>query len=442
MLTRPMSSPVAPDWDGAQWVGQLEDTAADPDPAAGAVLALDGAGGYRRARLLIRHGGAVRGFVGAEIVDGAVSVAELAAAVAALPAVEELPEVTQAPLVSVVICTRDRTDQLRAALASVLALAYPCIEVVVVDNAPSTTATAEYLDALGEPRVRLVTEPRAGLARARNAGVLAARGDVVAFTDDDVVVDPLWVDGLLAGFARAADAGCVCGLVPSGELRSRTQAYFDQRVSWADSARARVFRLREPQPDLALFPFQVGAYGTGANFALRRSAVHDLGGFDEALGVGTPTGGGEDIDMFVRVLLAGHALVVEPSAVVWHRHRDDLAALRIQARGYGLGLGAWLAKVAVSRQAAPLALRRCGGALRRLVGLGRGTGTAAPTTEAEAADARFALPADFAAGLGRIELLAVARGPWRYLQARRLGARARPLAPLVALPEPALDGAL
>src|SRR6185437_8580535 len=74
-----------------------------------------------------------------------------------------------------------------------------------------------------------------------------------------------------------------------------------------------------------------------------------LGEFDPLLGAGSPTRGGEDLDMFLRVILAGERLSYVPSALVWHRHRADVAALGEQIYSYGYGLGAYLAKHLLSR---------------------------------------------------------------------------------------------
>jgi glycosyltransferase involved in cell wall biosynthesis len=259
--------------------------------------------------------------------------------------------------VTVVLCTRDRPALLRTALESVLAMDYPDFDVIVVDNASSTDATRNYVLGLAEPRVRVIDQPRPGLARARNTGLLAATSDIVAFTDDDVVVDRHWLRALLDGFARGVSVSCVSGIVPAGELRTPAQAYFDRRVGWSRSTDARVFDWARPPRDVPLFPFAVRCYGVGANFAVKRDVVRRLGGFDEFLGPGTSTGGGDDIDMFFRILRSGRQLVREPAAVVWHRHRPENEALLEQTRGYGLGLGAWLAKIARDPEIVRLAVK-------------------------------------------------------------------------------------
>jgi GT2 family glycosyltransferase len=410
-IRSPMPQDSPPDWPGAVWVGEVD--LGDPLPDR---VALAGADGYRRARLLVRAGRQPRGFVELPVTDGAVDLAALRAAAADLYRPDPSDPVALPP-VSVVLCTRDRPGPLRAALASLLAVEYPDVEIVVVDNASRTGASAEVVRDLADPRVRLVTEPRPGLARARNRGMTAAAHDLVAFTDDDVVVDRWWLHGLVEGFERAGDVALVCGLVPSAEVRSFPQAYFDARVTWARSCQPRVYALDDPPADQPLFPFQVGAFGTGANFAVRRGAVLALGGFDEALGVGSHTRGGEDIDMFVRVLLAGHRLAYQPSAMVWHRHRADVSALRDQISGYGLGLGAWITKLLLRPRTAAMVAARAAGGVRH----------AGRMTRVEVAGGVSADDRGDGAGLRGTELWALARGPFAYARARLSGARATPL---------------
>jgi GT2 family glycosyltransferase len=74
--------------------------------------------------------------------------------------------------------------------------------------------------------------------------------------------------------------------------------------------------------------------GAGVNTAVRRNVLAAVGGYDEALDMGTPVGGGGDTDLYRRILLQGYRIVYEPEALCWHRHRRTRAELRRQLRGY------------------------------------------------------------------------------------------------------------
>jgi GT2 family glycosyltransferase len=418
-LTPAMPVNGTPEWSAARWVGALDTSTM---PAAGAIVLRDSEG-YQHARLLVRDGAEIRGFIDVPVVDGRVDAARVGEEVVRLPPVADQPTAGPLPSMTVIVCTRNRPDLVRTSLTAILALDYPEFDVVVVDNASSTPATWDVVtQEFAGTRVTAVREPIPGLSRARNAGLLRATGEIVAFTDDDVVVDSQWLRQLAAGYARGTTVDCVTGLVPSGELRTRVQGYFDDRVTWSKSVEPRVFSMDAPPADLPTFPFCVGRYGTGANVSFRRSALLALGGFDHALGVGTPTGGGEDLDAFTRVLLRRRTLVVEPSALVWHRHRDELSELRVQARGYGTGLGAWLTKLVLNPRTLLLIIARSPHALARLFSLGkRPARSVVPSQEG---------PDEFdrvIARVGRAELRAVARGPFLYVRQRWAGAQAAPL---------------
>lgn len=356
-----MTTHAPPTGHHARWIGVVDlEQLRESDP----VLALANPDHYTNARLLVREHASVRGYVVVPIDGHGICVADVVEQAADLPPAEPWTAPQTLPPFSVVVCTRERPALLRDALESLLAQDYPDFEVIVVDNAPVSDGTKHVAERLG---VSYVVAPRPGLARARNVGLAAAQHALVAFTDDDVIADPAWLRGLARGFAHGDDVACVSGLVPTGELRNSVQAYFDARVSWSKVTTRRLFGLDQAPPDLPMFPFCVGEFGTGANFAVRAETVRRLGGFDEALGVGTRTKGGEDLDIFTRVLFGGWRLAVEPDAVIWHRHRADLASLRGQAVGYGRGLGAWLWKVATTPRAVAMAARQIPEASRRLV---------------------------------------------------------------------------
>ena len=294
-------------------------------------------------------------FPGAEALDGWVACTYLSSVPTAMP-------------ISVVVCTRDRPEILAGCLERLQRLHYGRFDVTVVDNAPRTGATRDCFSRLvgDDDRFRYVCEPVAGLSRARNRGLAAAASRYVAFTDDDVEADPWWLDGIAAGFARDDRAGCVTGLVPAAQLDHASQQYFDRRYSWAAHLEPRVYDLANGRDTSALYPYSAGIFGTGANFAVDRELLEDLGGFDEALGAGSPAGGGEDLDAFVRVLRAGRSLVYEPSAVVWHVHRPGAAAQRRQLFYYGVGLTAFLSKYVADPRTTGEILARLPEGARRL----------------------------------------------------------------------------
>ena len=410
MLEHPMHSSGTPEWAGAVWVGHLDLSDVTSAPA-GSSFERSGGSGYRRARFLVREGQAVRGFVTVAVERGRIRVDDLRRYVETLPAAAPEPEPFRPPI-SVVICTRDRGRLLRDAVDSVLASDYPSFEVVVVDNAGATSETRDVALRHPDPRVRYAHEPLAGLSYGRNRGLRVAVNEHVAFIDDDVVVDRHWLTGIARGFGRDPHVGLVCGLVPSGEIRTRTQAWFDHRVTWAEAREPRVYSLSAPPPELPLFPFQVGVYGTGANNAVTRAAFEHVGGFDVTLGTGQPTMGAEDIDLYLRMLAAGYSISVEPSAITWHRHRSDLPALRAQARGYGAGMGAWCTKILLTPSLLRLAVGKVPGAISRMRAIAQG-GSSNPAS----ADAEFGLPQGYTAALGALEMRSALTGPFRYVQA-------------------------
>jgi hypothetical protein len=89
-------------------------------------------------------------------------------------------------------------------------------------------------------------------------------------------------------------------------------------------------------------PLIVNLVGVSASMALRSSAIDFIGLFDEALGAGTPTVGGEDCELFARILRSGYRIVYEPRALSWHRHRRTWEELRNTLQGYGVGVYAFL----------------------------------------------------------------------------------------------------
>jgi GT2 family glycosyltransferase len=253
-----------------------------------------------------------------------------------------------APWVTVLVATRERPNELRRCLQSIEALQYPSFEVVVVDNDPESDATARLIRSeFAGGRVSYVREDRRGLAAAHNRGIDASTGAILAFTDDDVVVDPDWLVGLVEGFSISESVAAVTGLIHPAELRTPAQALLEQHGGFAKGFEPRVFDLDVHRPEDPLYPFNAGQFGSGANMAFDAATLRRMGGFDPSMGTGTPARGGDDLVAFFSVVASGHRLVYQPAAVVYHFHRAETPALARQAFGYGVGLGAYLTNVAV-----------------------------------------------------------------------------------------------
>jgi len=263
----------------------------------------------------------------------------------------EATGVSQKPFVSVVVATHNRTQSLSTCLESLTQLDYPNYEIIVVDNAPSNAATRELVQHY--PAVHYVLEPTPGLAIAHNRGLLEATGSVVAFTDDDVRADRLWLAKLVEGFelggGSSGGVGCVTGMIVPAELETPAQVWLEQYGGFNKGFEARLFNLSTHKPASPLYPYTAGVFGSGANMAFTRAALAEIGGFDPALGAGSKGVGGDDLAAFFDVVVRGYTLVYQPSAIVHHWHRRDYGGLQRQAYGYGVGLTAFLTKVIVEK---------------------------------------------------------------------------------------------
>ncbi|APE21991.1 MULTISPECIES: glycosyltransferase family 2 protein [Streptomyces] len=331
------------------------------------------------------------------------------------------------PRASVVVATRERPESLARALDSLLAQDHPDHELIVVDNAPRTTATHTLVTRGYAGRVRYVREDTPGLAVAHNTGLAAAEGTVVAFTDDDVIADPHWLTALTAPFAADPGLGCVTGLILPARLSTPAQVLLESHGGFAKGFAPRLYDPARPPADEPLFPFTAGSFGSGANMAFRARALRAAGGFDPATGTGTAAKGGDDLYAFVAVLSAGFRLRYTAEALVWHHHRDTWQDLRNQAYGYGAGLTAYLTAILVrSPRLLPALLAR----------LPRGLAYARTMT-AQRGEADGGVPGEHGThhhpwppALSRLERRGMLYGPLGYAKSRaRLAARGTPGAP-------------
>jgi len=327
----------------------------------------------------------------------------------ALPVVDP----ARLPMMSVVVCTRDRPDDLEECLRTLQAQAdAPPHEILVVDNAPTNALTCKRVALF--PGVRYTVEELPGLGFARNRGIREARGEIVAFLDDDALAPPGWLRALATVFALDPEVGVCGGPIVPPELETEAQELADLRSGGAQTFERQVYGPRAPEGwSSRQWPLLAGSLVGGGNLALRAELLRRLGGFDDALGPGTPATSGEDTDVVHRMVVAGHRLAFEPLALVRHHHRRDLAGLRRQLDYWGCGTVAFITKAGrTGRRDRSTALLTTGWLfahhLRRLL-----------------AALRPASTRPFPPSLVLVELAGCVRGLWAYRQSERYVRRVR-----------------
>lgn len=234
--------------------------------------------------------------------------------------------------VSVVICTRDRTQQLSKCLTSLQNLIQTPEEIIVVDNAPSSDATRQLVRQM--PGVKYILEPQPGLDVARNAGIAHSSSEIVAFTDDDVKIHPQWLSRLRQNFQEPT-VMAVTGLILPAELETESQLIFEKYWSFNRGYQQIDFE-RNYFERLKPFGVPVWNIGAGANMAFRREAFKLVGYFDERLDVGA-AGCSGDSEIWYRILAEGGTCRYDPTAVVHHYHRRNLNSLKKQMYCYMRG---------------------------------------------------------------------------------------------------------
>ena len=211
------------------------------------------------------------------------------------------------PLVSIVINTLGRAELLGDCLRGLTGLKWPNLEVVVV-NGPSEDHTDEILKQWAD-RIKIGHCPEANLAKSRNIGLSLAAGEIIAFLDDDAVPHPSWLTALVQ-YYRNPEVGAV-----GGHTIGRLGSVYQARTTLCD-------RFGDPffvsthldlstfcRPGNWIYPSMLGT-----NSSVRRSAIEEIGGFDESFSYYL-----DETDICIRLIDAGWKIEYAPDALVWHQ---------------------------------------------------------------------------------------------------------------------------
>src|SRR3954452_2558127 len=227
--------------------------------------------------------------------------------------------------VTVVIPVRDNFSGLLRLVGTLRGM-----RVVVVDDGSATPVQhSDFADMHCDIQVLRHARSK-GPAAARNTGLAACETDFVAFLDSDVVPRRGWLEALLGHFCDPAVAMVAPRIVGLCEPRNLVARYEAVRSS-----------LDLGQREAPVVPYGTVSYVPSAAIICRRTALNDVGGFDETLR------SGEDVDLCWRFIEAGARLRYEPIALVGHDHRTELREWFARKAFYGCS-------------AAPLAVRHPG----------------------------------------------------------------------------------
>jgi GT2 family glycosyltransferase len=230
---------------------------------------------------------------------------------------------------SIVVCTDGKkADLLVRCIDSISKQSHPDVETICVSSVESLPE--EVIQ-----NSKVIVEHTRGVSRAKNIGIRSSKFDLVALTDDDCVCDPNWVENLVAE-SEDQNVGCITG----GTIPAREGLWYAS--TRLDEKREVFVKGQEFIP-----PWLMGA---GNNVCLRKEALLTIGPYDEKLGPGTGFRGGEDIDVFHRMIESGYKVVYTPKAIVHHEPLDTDTQVRHMMYGYRVGIGAFFAKNRSSRQ--------------------------------------------------------------------------------------------
>ena len=239
------------------------------------------------------------------------------------------PPHSSLPPASLIICSRNRPKLLFETVTSVLQGAELPTEIIIIDQSDNPHEELRTWQPNQFCEIRYLWTQSVGVGRARNAGIGAARHDMLAFIDDDMIVAPAWFTSLMRALLHSGRRSVVTGQVLAGEAEVPS--------SFAPSTKT------DELP--AVYEGRVGrdVLWTG-NMAMWRSAVNDVGVFDERLGPGSRFPASEDNDYGFRLLEARYRILYVPEAILYHRAwRAEREYLPLRWN-YGRGQGAYYAK--------------------------------------------------------------------------------------------------
>ncbi|KPJ58694.1 MAG: hypothetical protein AMS15_07810 [Planctomycetes bacterium DG_23] len=209
------------------------------------------------------------------------------------------------PLFSLIVPTYHREEPLRLTLKALLSQTYANLEIIVVDQTEEhEEETLRFFEEAAH-KLRVITQKKPNLPAARNTGIAAANGEIVAFLDDDCLVEADYVVRIVSHYRDSLVDALVAGVVADRRgIQTATQE-LKQKYGFTAEEMHKA-RIEVPQ----IKPI--------AMLTARRSVFARVGDYDEFLGVLTPNASAEDLDYYVRCARAGVKVFVDPKLKIEH----------------------------------------------------------------------------------------------------------------------------
>ena len=215
--------------------------------------------------------------------------------------------------ISVLVCTYNRAERLRRMLKSLREVIVPddsSCEVILVDNNSDddTRFVFKEFEKHYELKIKYVFEEKRGISHARNRGIKEARGEIIAFTDDDVIVDKYWIQNIEKAFKEHDDVACVGGkILPIWEI---------SRPKWLKPNLYNYLGLLDHGNSVS---YMDSPCIWGANFAVKSEMFKKYGPFDSHLGrIPRKLYSGEETEFLQRLLNAKEIILYHPLSIIYH----------------------------------------------------------------------------------------------------------------------------
>lgn len=234
--------------------------------------------------------------------------------------------------VSIIIPTKNRSEHLENCLRSIISVDKNYDEIIVVDGSTDINEQKKTEKIVNDFGGKYYIEPKNGVSVARNTGIKKSSGDILVFGDDDFIVDKDWIKNLVENYLNREVMCCTGRMLTYrndeiSEVIEKTMSFDrgDKRRFFTkkDISIIRLLRTITLIGNKRLYNKTPVPWAIGYGFnSFKREIFNKIGYFDENLGVGTSSLGGEELDIFYRILKGGYSIAYEPKAIIFHNHRQ------------------------------------------------------------------------------------------------------------------------